>query len=288
MKRQRQEESKTVGVLRSGKTRKQPLNFCREDQEQHTEVSWSLEEDNFLIEEAEKNNSLCNWKTLCKLFNKRYKQKRRTIEECKQRYYLLIENTTNCTWSQNEDFLLLYSIYNYGKNWEIIASVFPNRRSFDVKRRFFSIFTFIVKHIKSPNFAILSPLDIFKALFFIMLILDKSNNPEIGDMQKLFGLKDEDCINLLNTLVKIMGAKSIKWSRATLTKIMDNIIEKLKNTFLSYEAYSQNFEDIMHGPAAISGPPNNYMVPYVMIPAYSYGFPVYCLALCCIVMPTNT
>lgn len=277
-----------VNIQSKNKKPKKNIKHSKEsNQESSAHSSWTLEEDHFLQSEVEK-ASVSNWHKICKMMNKTFKNKKRAIDECKQRYCLLTENASTSAWSQNEDFMLLYFVHFLGMNWEIICSMFPNRKAFELKRRFISILTSIIKKAKTPEMTIATPLEIFKTLFCITLMLDKTSKKsiEINEIQKLFKVSDEKFMDLLKTVSSQIGIPQVNWTSANLKQTVDKMIEQLKNAFLSFDAHNLNFNEIMHPPKENQDEqqPNN-MNPEFMLPQFPFGYMPFMFAFPCVLMP---
>lgn len=92
-------------------------------------VTWSKEEDDILLELAEK-YSYRNWKAISENLEGR------TPIQCSARYKRIRPGLTKGAWTVEEDKNVFDLIKKFGKNWSLLAKYMPSRSGKQIRDRF--------------------------------------------------------------------------------------------------------------------------------------------------------
>jgi len=201
-------------------------------------INWTLEEDSFLLKEAELTN-FKNWKCIAKRINKHFTNSYKSSNACRKRALFLIkEKSINEPWTSNEDLVMLIAYYQSSGKWSSVCKCLPKRRKIDIKTRLSQILLEVSNKISDKNEQTidkdsdtpLEKLKIYLCTNLAVQYLDKQNcmDRKAGKFITQFGISSKEWLENLSVYMGFYG----KIRDVNLNSYIEEVMEKLQNNLI--------------------------------------------------------
>ena len=166
--------------------------------------------------------------------NKKFKNKIRTYQECKNRSLNLKINRkkdNNENWNLGEECILIYNFILHRGNWDKILSNIPGRERSEIEKHLLTKIRSMCKEIPSYKTAIVrvqNIFELFQKFSILKLILDILSGLYCISIDELKTITKKDCYNHLKLISKLNNIE-IEWSEEILENYILSVLERIKN-----------------------------------------------------------
>lgn len=192
-------------------------------------VEWTIEEDLHLKELTCKNKTV-NWTTICRRFNKKFPNNRKTAKACKNRW-----ETLNSTPTLNEELMIILTFYR--NNLEVPTGILKDK--LDVHEYIINLIEKMDYIIKDIRDSVLIPL-LSKLQFFVIADLILNDNIYSEQLNNLRS-SSIDWLDLAQCLTKE------KMTKEMLHEMVDRLVEDMEDKInLQIEQNLDTIKETMH------------------------------------------